>query len=299
MAGFRINSNVPALFSQRTLNLTNEMLSKNLERLSSGLRINRASDDAAGLAVSERFRTQTNGLKQAQTNIQDGISLIQIAEGGISTISDMLQRLRTLSVQASNDTLTTTDRSLLQLEVNEIIEEVDRQVSTVTFNTKQLLNGDFARGTGSVAIQAGANSGQTISLHIFTASATGMGITGLGQTGNSSASLLGKSTGTTLQTGGIMTRIAAESAIALLSSAIDRINSLRAELGAKQNRLERTLNFVRVQTENQQASESRIRDLDFAAEVVDFTKNQILQQAGTAALAQANVAPQTVLQLLR
>ncbi len=299
MAGFRINSNVPALFSQRTLNVTNEMLAKNLERLSSGLRINRASDDAAGLAVSERFRTQTNGLKQAQNNIQDGISLLQIAEGGISTISDMLQRIRTLAVQASNDTLTTTDRALLQLEVNEIVGEVDRQVSTVTFNTKTLLNGSFARGVGSIAIQAGANKNQVVSLFIFTANAKGMGLTNIAQTGNSVTSLLGKSAGTSLQKGGLMTHVAAESAITLISSAIDRINSLRAELGAKQNRLERTLNFVRVQTENQQASESRIRDLDFADEVVTFTKNQILQQAGTAALAQANVAPQTVLQLLR
>jgi len=154
-------------------------------------------------------------------------------------------------------------------------------------------------GVGSIAIQAGANKNQVVSLFIFTANAKGMGLTNIAQTGNSVTSLLGKSAGTSLQKGGLMTHVAAESAITLISSAIDRINSLRAELGAKQNRLERTLNFVRVQTENQQASESRIRDLDFADEVVTFTKNQILQQAGTAALAQANVAPQTVLQLLR
>lgn len=304
MSGFRINTNVPALFSQRNLAITNSALSKNLERLSSGFRVNRAADDAAGLAVSERFRTQTNGLGQAQKNIQDGISLIQVAEGGIDTISDMLQRIRTLSVQASNDTLTTLDRSLIQLEVNQVLEEIDRQVSTVSFNTKVLLNGTFSRTAGatgrtSLVIQVGANKTQTIALFISTVSAKGLGINGLSQAGNTATSLLGKSAGTTLQKAGVMTHLAAESAITVISSAIDKVNSLRAELGAKQNRLERTLNFARIQLENQAASESRIRDLDFADEIVNFTKNQILQQAGTAALAQANVAPQTVLQLLR
>lgn len=304
MSGFRINTNIPAIFAQRQLSITNLSLQKNLEKLASGFRINRAADDAAGLAISERFRTQINGLKQAEKNIQDGISLIQTAEGGIETISDMLQRLRTLAVQAANDTLTTSDRAMIQLELNQVIAEIDRQVSTVTFNTKVLLDGTFSRKPGapnrtSLVLQVGANRGQTISLFISTMSATALGVIGLIQQGNSVSSLLGRVAGTTLQTGGVMTRVAAESAIAVISSAIDIANALRAELGAVQNRLERSVNFVRIQNENQEASESLIRNLDFASEIVDFTKNQILQQAGTAALAQANVAPQSVLQLLR
>lgn len=301
-AGFRINTNVPALFAQRQLGVSNSMIQKNLERLSSGFRINKAADDAAGLAISERFRTQVNGLTQASKNIQDGISLIQTAEGGVETISDQLQRLRTLAVQAANDTLTTADRALLQVEVNEIIEEIDRQVSTVNFNNKVLLNGTFRVGTGTLFLQAGANAGQTIRVNIFSVSTAGLGLRGTSLGGVAVKNLYasGESApGIAAQTNGMVTRRGAESAITLLSSAIDRVNQLRSELGAAQNRLERTLNFSNIQKENQAAAESRIRDLDFAEEIVNFTRNQILQQSGTAALAQANVAPQTVLQLLQ
>ncbi len=321
MSGFRVVTNVPAIFAQRQLGLTNSSLQKNLERLSSGFRINRAADDAAGLAVSERFRTQINGLKQASKNIQDGISMVQTAEGGIETISDMLQRMRTLAVQAANDTLTTMDRALIQLEFNQVITEIDRQASTVNFNTKVLLTGAFSKVQGaagttsanatSLVLQVGANKSERISFHLFTSTAAGLGIKGLSVAGAQTAtmtlisSIIANSMNTAnadpnvTSADGIVSRAGAESAITLISNAINKVNGLRAELGALQNRLERTLNFVQIQTENQSAAESRIRDLDFAEEIVNFTKNQILQQAGTSALAQANVAPQSVLQLLQ
>jgi len=309
MSGFRVNTNVPALFAQRQLGIVNRNLQGNLERLSSGLRINKAGDDAAGLAISERFRTQINGLKQASKNIQDGVSLIQTAEGGIETISDQLQRLRTLAVQASNDTLTTNDRALIQLEFNQILTEINRQSSTVNFNSKVLLSGNFSGVSntntsyrGSLALQVGANKGETITLRLFTASTAGLGVNILSVQGAQTATVtLISSLITSSGTGrdGVITRAGAESAITVISNAITKVNGLRAELGAVQNRLERTLNFVEVQKENQAAAESRIRDLDFSEEIINFTKNQILQQAGTSALAQANVAPQSVLQLLQ
>jgi flagellin len=299
MSGFRVNTNVPAIFAQRQLSVTNSRLQSNLERLSSGLRINRAGDDAAGLAISERFRTQINGLKQAQKNTQDGISLIQTAEGGIETVSDMLQRLRQLAVQASNDTLTTTDRALIQLEFNQIITEIDRQASTVNFNTKNLLTGTFSSvGGTSLVLQVGANRSERITFNIFTSTAAGLGVDGLQVAGAQTATMTLISS-VIATGGGVISRTGAESAITILSTAITKVNGLRAELGALQNRLERTLNFTQIQHENQSAAESRIRDLDFADEIVNFTKNQILQQAGTSALAQANVAPQSVLQLLQ
>ena len=303
MAGFRVVTNVPAIFSQRQLGITNTNIQKNLEKLSSGLRINKAADDAAGLAISERFRTQINGLKQASKNIQDGISMIQTAEGGIETISDQIQRLRTLAVQSANDSLTTMDRAMIQLEFNQVLTEIDRQSSTVNFNTKVLLRGAYsAVGGTSLSIQVGANQNERITFNIFTSTTAGLAINNLTVAGAPTATTtLISSIVSNAMTGpsGVVTRTGAESAITLISNAITKVNGLRAELGALQNRLERTYNFVQIQSENQSAAESRIRDLDFANEIVDFTKNQILQQAGTSALAQANVAPQSVLQLLK
>lgn len=311
MAGFRVNTNVPALFSQRRLQITNTALTGNLEKLSSGLRINRAADDAAGLAISEGFRTQVNGLKVSSRNIQDGISMIQVAEGGVSEITEQLQRLRGLAVQSGNDTLTTRDRALIQLEFNQLLTEIDRQVSTVNFNTKVLLTGAFSKvttaGNASVSLrlQVGANKGEQISFNIFTVSTKGLGISGLSVTATqtSTVSLVSAVINTATASGstqqGVVSRLGAESAITLVNDALTDVMGLRAELGSIQNRLERTFSFVQLQMENQQASESRIRDLDFASEIIDFTKNQILQQAGASALAQANVAPQSVLQLLR
>ena len=303
MAGFRVVTNVPAIFSQRQLGVTNTNIQKNLEKLSSGLRINKSADDAAGLAISERFRTQINGLKQSAKNIQDGISMIQTAEGGIETISDQLQRLRTLAVQSANDSLTTMDRAMIQLEFNQVLTEIDRQSSTVNFNTKVLLRGAYsAVGGTSLSIQAGANQNERITFNIFTSNTAGLAINNLTVAGaQTSTTTLISSIISNAMTGpsGVVMRTGAESAITLISNAITKVNGLRAEFGALQNRLERTYNFVQIQSENQSAAESRIRDLDFANEIVDFTKNQILQQAGTSALAQANVAPQSVLQLLK
>lgn len=314
MSGFRVNTNVPAIFSQRQLGVTQLMLKSNLERLSSGFRINHAADDAAGLAISERFRTQINGLGQAEKNIQDGISLMQTAEGGIESISDQLQRIRTLAVQAANDTLTTGDRAMIQLEVNQVIREINRQASTVNFNSKVLLKGAFSatpdpisgvRVGTSLVFQVGANKSNTISFNIFTMTTSGLGINGLSVNGASTSSvslvssIAANASGSGAYSEGVVSRVGAESAIAVISAAITRVNGLRAEFGAIQNRLERTYTFVAISKENQAAAESRIRDLDFAEEIVNFTKNQILQQAGTSALAQANVAPQSVLQLLK
>lgn len=304
---FRVNTNVPALFAQRNLTITNFRVQKNIERLSSGLRINRAADDAAGLAISEKLRTQVNGLRQARTNVQDAISLIQTAEGAISQIQDNLQRLRTLAVQAANDTLTTTDRYQIQLEFNELLAEIDRQVTSAEFNTKTLLTGNYGSNAtagqpGSLIFHVGANRGDTISITLPSLSTASLGVViGSNQAGRKLSSLVVTGSRTTvMQTNrGVITRASANSAIALISSAINLVSELRAQIGAQQNRLEATFNFLGVAMENMAASESRIRDLDVSAEIVDFTKNQILVQTGSAALAQANVAPQSVLQLLQ
>lgn len=286
MSGFRINTNVPAQFSQRILTDTTNALNKGIERLSSGLRINRAADDAAGFGISERLRTQVNGLSQASRNAQDGVSLIQVAEGGLSQISNILQRLRTLAVQASNDTNTTVDRRVIQTEVNQLLSEVSRQASATQFNSRVLLTGLYASGRGSIVFQVGANRNDKLSVNIASISTTGLGINRL-------------SGSTTGSTGGILTQKAAESAINLIQSAINTVSRQRGDLGAIQNRLENVISFVGISNENLSAAESRIRETDFAAEIVSFTKNQILQQTGISALSQANIGPQAVLSLLQ
>ncbi|MEW5692636.1 MAG: flagellin [Candidatus Hydrogenedentota bacterium] len=318
---FRVNSNIPALFAQRQLTITNFKVQKNIERLSSGYRINRAADDAAGLAVSEKLRTQINGIKQARLNVQDGISLIQTAEGGLQEIQDNLHRLRVLAIQSANDILTTVDRYLIQLEFNQVLDEIDRAASSVQFNTKQLLRGAYSldmvsnpSGTnntypGSLVLHVGANANDTIAIHIPSISTAALG-TVHGQFSSPSGikisslrvdNVTGYNTRLSIlaANAGVMTRRAAESAIGIITSGINMVSEVRANLGACQNRLESTFNFLGVVLENITSSESRIRDVDVSAEVVDFTKNQILVQTGTAALAQANVAPQTVLQLLQ
>ncbi|MEW5692638.1 MAG: flagellin [Candidatus Hydrogenedentota bacterium] len=302
---FRINTNIPAMFAERNLTITNRNVEKNIEKLSSGLRINVAADDAAGLAISERLRTQVNGLRQARLNVQDGISLIQTAEGGISNIGNSLQRLRTLAVQAANDVMTTIDRYMIQLEFNQLLDEIDRQVSSTEFNTKKLLTGVYNTGgnIGSLVLQVGANKNDKISIQIPSLSTASLGtVLGSGQPVGVYLSAL-RVTGdrsTILGTNrGVMTRVAANSTISVLSSAINLVSETRAKLGALQNRLQTTFDFLGIALENQAASESRIRDLDISYEVVEFTKNQILVQTGAAALAQANVAPQSVLQLLQ
>ena len=288
MSGLRIKTNVSALFASRLLTQTSAALNKSIERLSSGLRINRAADDAAGFGVSERMRTQVNGLEQSKRNAQDAISLIQVAEGGLSQISDMLQRLRTLAVQASNDTNTTVDRRVVQTEVNQLIAEVGRQASATSFNGRILLNGTFASGTGSLVFQVGANQGERLAVNIASISITGLALGNL-QTGDTAA----------LTSGGVITQAGAESAITLVQSAVDTVSRQRGNLGAYVNRFENVVAFVGISTENITAAESRIRDADFAEEIVNFTKNQILQQTGISALSQANISPQVVLSLLQ
>lgn len=273
--GLRINQNIEALNAWRNLVATSNNLAKSMEKLSSGLRINRAGDDAAGLAISEKLRGQVRGLNQAVRNAQDGISLIQTAEGALNETHSILQRLRELAVQGANDTLTADDRNAIQQEINSLLAEIDRIATTTEFNTKKLLNGDIA--TTALNFQIGANTGQTIAVTIATATAAALTISGI-SVGSSDL---------------------ANQAIASIDSAIKAISESRASLGAIQNRLEHTIANLSVASENLAASESRIRDVDMAQEMMNFTKTQILQQAGVAMLAQANMAPQSVLQLLR
>lgn len=283
-SGLRIMNNVSAWNAHRNLTNTNLRINKSMEKLSSGYRINRAGDDAAGLAVSEKFRTQINGLDQAARNTQDAITMIQTAEAGLDELHNILQRMRILAVQSSNDTLTNSDRALIQLEITELLSEIDRMQTCVQFNTKQLLNGTYGVGgsAGSLVFQVGANKSQTFSVTIASFSTTGLSI-----------NTLSAGSGSSLET-----RAGAESAIQLLSNAINQISEQRAVLGATQNRLEHTYNFIQISKENQQSAESRIRDVDFAAEMVNYTKEQILMQAGQAMLTQANMRPQMVLQML-
>lgn len=270
----RINNNIEALNSYRNLGISDLKMNKNLEKLSSGLRINRAADDAAGLAISEKMRAQIKGLNQAVRNAQDGISLIQTAEGALNETHAILQRMRQLSVQSANDTNTDNDRLQIKQEVDQLILEIDRIAGNTEFNTKKLLNGSFS----GALFHIGANSGQTISVSIATmqASAGALDVSAIV----------------------VSTQAGAEAAITTLDTAIDSVSSERAKLGAYQNRLESTIANLGVASENLTAAESRIRDVDMAKEMSDFTKNQILVQAGTAMLAQANAKPQAVLKLL-
>ncbi|MBC7230053.1 MAG: flagellin [Actinobacteria bacterium] len=367
--GLRINQNIAAYNAHRNLTQTDNALSKSLERLSSGLRINRAADDAAGLSISEKLRSQVKGLQQASRNAQDGISLIQTAEGALAETHSILQRMRELAVQAANGSLTSLDRQAIQEEVDKLIEEVSRIANSTSYNNQVLLSGtlgssitvngaslvpasgiakiesvgatpgsytlsyasgsntltltrgaitenavitpptgfdtavvtfaslgikvtvnsaidnqDIASGSGgftvnssSMSLHIGANKDQTISVSIGDMTASGLGINSVN----------------------VSTASGAEEAIEVLDTAITTVSTQRSSLGAIQNRLEHTIANLGVAQENLAASESRIRDVDMAAEMVSFTRNQIMIQAGTAMLAQANAVPQTVLQLLR
>ena len=265
----RIQNNVEALNAHRNLVNVNTQVTKSMERLSSGYRINRAADDAAGLAISEKMRAQIRGLGQNQRNIQDGVSLVQTAEGALSTVHNMLQRVRELAVQFKNGTLSTSNQSAIQSEVAQLASEIERIGTTTQFNGICLLN-----NTNTVSFQVGANDGETI----------GVAMISLGTTvGNSYFNLTPSGTAD----------------ISNIDSAIDAVSTQRAALGAVQNRLEYSLDNVGIYQENLVSAESRIRDVDMAAETVQLTKNQILAQAGTAMLAQANQAGQGVLSLLR
>ncbi|ETT65498.1 flagellin [Paenibacillus odorifer] len=270
-----INHNIAAMNTHRQLGTNTTNTNKAIEKLSSGLRINRAGDDAAGLAISEKMRGQIRGLDMATKNAQDGISLIQTAEGALNETHSILQRIRELSVQSANDTNTDTDRAELQKEVDELTKEITRISSDTEFNTKKLLTG----GVTSAVFHIGANTGQAITLAIGNMDA---GATGLG-----------------LQSVAIGSQAGANSALAILDTAISKVSTERAKLGANQNRLEHTINNLGTTSENLSAAESRIRDVDMAKEMMNQTKNNILAQAAQAMLAQANQQPQAVLQLLR
>ena len=284
-----INHNMSAMFSQRTLGHTNLLNQKNIEKLSSGLRINRAGDDASGLAVSEKMRSQIRGLNQASANAQNGISFIQVAEAFLQETTDVIQRIRELSVQSSNGIYSAEDRLYIQVEVSQLIAEVDRIASHAQFNGMNMLTGRFAQETGENTVTAsmwfhiGANMDQRTRAYIGTMTAKALGVRNVGDE--------------SIMT--IDTPETANRAIGTLDEAIKKINKQRADLGAYQNRLELTVVGINIAAENLQASESRIRDVDMAKEMVDYTKNQILTQSGTAMLAQANQATQSVMTLLR
>jgi flagellin len=284
-----INHNLSAMFADRELKNTNLNVEKGMEKLSSGLRINRAGDDASGLAVSEKMRAQIRGLQRASKNALDGISFIQVAEGYLQETQDIMQRLRELSVQASNGIYSSEDRMQIQVEVSQLVDEIDRIASHAQFNGMNLLTGRFARETGenvitgSMWFHIGANMDQRERSYIGTMTAKALGV--MGVMDNSIISLSSPD--------------GANRTIGVVDEALKKINKQRADLGAYQNRLEHAIRGLDVGAENTQASESRIRDTDMANEMVGYTKNQILAQAGNAMLAQANQKTQQVLQLLQ
>ncbi|WP_010681190.1 flagellin N-terminal helical domain-containing protein [Acetivibrio cellulolyticus] len=270
----RINNNMMAYNAHRQLKTNSAAQEKSLEKLSSGYRINRAGDDAAGLSISEKMRGQIRGLQQSSRNAQDGISLIQTAEGALSETHSILQRMRELAVQASNDTNVTNDRTAIETELDDLAEEVTRIADKTQFNTQKLIDGSF-----SGVIQIGANAGENLNFSIASMTASALGVLDADIAVDTTAN--------------------AQSSISVINSAINTVSTQRAKLGAKQNRLEHTINNLDTAAENLQASESRIRDVDMAQEMMSYTKNNILNQAATAMLAQANQAPQGVLQLLQ
>jgi flagellin len=281
--GLRIQNNVEAFNTHRQLNVTSMQASKSMEKLSSGYRINRAADDAAGLAISEKMRGQIGGLAQAQRNAQDGISLVQTAEGALTEVHSMLQRVRDLKVQYTNGTLSDDDKVAIATEVAQIAGEVKDIVDDTKFNGNSLF------GSSTYTFQVGANDSETIT----TTSAQLSGTIGAG--GLSGLTNITDAAGASgaLNAGGNLANLST------IDSAIKNVSSIRANFGAVQNRLEHRLNNLATYQENLTASESRIRDVDMAAEMTKFTKLNILQQAGTSMLAQANQAPQGVLSLLR
>ncbi|MDN5388946.1 MULTISPECIES: flagellin Hag [Bacillus] len=280
----RINHNIAALNTLNRLSSNNNASQKNMEKLSSGLRINRAGDDASGLAISEKMRGQIRGLEMASKNSQDGISLIQTAEGALTETHAILQRMRELTVQAGNTgTQQTEDLAAIKEEMDALITEIDGISSRTEFNGKKLLDGSYASGTADLTFQIGANAGQQLTVNIDSMASAQLGTTvtvsALNVTDFATTSFDDQLTG--------------------IDEAINQVSSQRAKLGAVQNRLEHTINNLGASSENLTAAESRIRDVDMAKEMSEFTKNNILSQASQAMLAQANQQPQNVLQLLR
>jgi flagellin len=270
--GLRVNTNLFSLNAQRNLGNVSARLAGNFARLSSGLRIASAADDAAGLGISERMRSQIRSLGQAARNVQDGVSLAQTAEGSLDEVSGNLTRMRELAVQAANGTLNTTDRTTINTEFNALISEIDRIADQNEFNGIALMN-----ATQTIDIQAGIDSGETIAINLVSTTDTALGIATLTTTTVTNAS----------------------NALAAIDTAIDSVNVTRGGLGAAQNRLQSSLRSILNTRENTAASESRIRDVDVAMETADLTRNSILQQAATSVLAQANTQPQIALSLLQ
>ncbi|MCX7024047.1 MAG: flagellin [Spirochaetes bacterium] len=280
-----INHNMSAAYASRTLNVTQAELTKNMEKLSSGMRINRAGDDASGLAVSEKLRSQVRGLNQATRNIENGVSFIQTTEGYLQESQDILHRMRELAVQSANGVYTSEDRMQIQVEVSQLVDEINRIASHAQFNGMNLLTGRFARegGVETMQFQVGANMDQSEQIYIGNMSAQALGLQGAQGSGES---INMENTGT------------ANTWIGGLDTALRTVSKQRADLGAYQNRFETAAKGVAVASENLQAAESRIRDTDMASEMVQYVKNQILSQAGGAMLAQANTRSQSVMQIL-
>jgi len=283
-----INHNMSAIFAQRQHKVNNQSLDKNMEKLSSGERIVRAGDDASGLAVSEKMRSQIRGLRKASENAQNGISFIQTTEGYLQESQDIMQRLRELAVQSSNGIYSDEDRMQIQVEVSQLVDEIDRVASHAQFNGMNMLTGRFARDTGENVVSAsmwfhlGANMDQRKQVFIGTMTAEGLGVRNA----------------TDKRILSLSTPEIANRAIGVIDEALKVVSKQRADLGAYQNRLEYATKGLDIGAENLQAAESRIRDTDMASEVVEYTKNAILMQASTAMLAQANTKTQSVLQLL-
>lgn len=282
-----INHNLSAMYANRQLGITQAEVTKSIEKLSSGQKINRAGDDASGLAVSEKMRSQIRGLNQAERNIQNGVSFIQTTEGYLQETQDILQRIRELAVQSSNGIYSDEDRMQIQVEVSQLVDEVNRIASHAQFNGMNILTGSFARDTVTnriMQIQVGANMDQNERIYIGTMTATALG-------------LINARDGTDAPIS-IADPASANSVIGVVDQALKVVNKQRADLGAYQNRFEMAAKGVAIAAENLQASESRIRDTDMASEMVNYTRNQILSQAGTAMLAQANTNTQAVMGLL-
>ena len=271
-----VQHNLAAMNTNRQMGIVSSSLSKSTEKLSSGYKINRAGDDAAGLSISEKMRSQIRGLNKAATNAQDGISLIQVAEGALNETHSILQRMNELATQAANDTNTTSDRDAISKEVNQLSAEINRIQSTTQFNTQNLLNGNFSAGK---KLQVGSLNGQAITIKISNMSATTLGV--------NEAKIA------------VDTFTKAGAAMSNIQEAIKKVSTTRSTLGALQNRLEHTINNLNTTSENTSAAESRIRDTDMASEMVEYSKNNILQQAGQSMLAQANQANQGVLSLIQ
>ena len=288
-----INHNMSALFADRQLKFNNIASDKDMEKLSSGERINRAGDDASGLAVSEKMRAQIRGLRQAEKNSENGISFIQTTEGYLQESEDIMQRLRELAVQASNGIYSSEDRMQIQVEVSQLVSEINRIASHAQFNGMNMLTGRFAKATGENVVTAsmwlhiGANMDQRVQVIIGTMTAQGLGVQGANGR---------PSTATFIS---LSSPDRANAAIGVLDHALKIVNKQRADLGAYQNRLEYAMKGLAIGAENLQAAESLIRDTDMASQMVEFVKDQILVQSATAMLAQANTKPQSVLQLFK